>query len=497
MDRRPACLSSNKCAFFLALTLGVGAACKTPPPPAPQPLTPLPPALLAPTADPTVPLLRYAIRVTEAAAELQVEALFPPGTPAELAVDRGFERYVRDVDLADGERFVPLPRTGTSWRAESCPLRGCRLRYRFLLAKAATATDDVDEAMAQSGVYLATPPTWLLRPREGMADARARLQVTSPAGLRFVTGLFPAPGASADTYEADLDELDAGPYSAFGALQPLSAEVLGGRLEVAVLPEGFQRSDKELLDWGMRSARLVGSYFAKFPVPRLALFIVPTRGAAIGLGTTMGHGGAAIVVFVGREVAVAELQDDWVLPHEMIHLAMSALPRRHRWLKEGIATYVEPIARARAGELTPEQVWSGFLDSMKNGLPGWRDKGLDNTPSWGRVYWGGALFCMLADVEIRERTQNRKSLDDAFRAIVWAGGNIAVSWDLERLLQEGDRGTGVPVLSELYGRMANQPVPVDLEALWRRLGIVPQGDTVRFDDTAPLAALRRSITARP
>ena len=104
---------------------------------------------------------------------------------------------------------------------------------------------------------------------------------------------------------------------------------------------------------------------------------------------------------------------------------------------------------------------------------------------------------MLADVEIRQRTQNRKSLDDAFRAIVGAGGNISVSWDIERLLQEGDRGTEVPVLTELYGRMANQPTPVDLDALWRRLGIAARGDLVVFDETAPLAAIRRAITARP
>ena len=38
---------------------------------------------------------------------------------------------------------------------------------------------------------------------------------------------------------------------------------------------------------------------------------------------------------------------------------------------------------------------------------------------------------------------------------------------------------------------------VDLEDLWRRLGVVADGREVRFDDRAPLAAVRRSITARP
>ena len=38
---------------------------------------------------------------------------------------------------------------------------------------------------------------------------------------------------------------------------------------------------------------------------------------------------------------------------------------------------------------------------------------------------------------------------------------------------------------------------VDLDDLWRRLGVIADGRDVRFDERAPLAAVRRSITARP
>jgi hypothetical protein len=203
------------------------------------------------------------------------------------------------------------------------------------------------------------------------------------------------------------------------------------------------------------------------------------------------------VIFVGQGVSRADLAEDWVLPHEMIHLAMYSLARRYRWLKEGIATYVEPIAEAQVGREKPEEVWAGFVARMGNGLPGWRDRGIDNTPSWGRVYWGGALFCLLADLEIRQRTGNKKSIADAFRAIIQAGGTIENDWSIEELLREGDRGTGLSVLSELHAKWADQPVSVDLPALWRRLGIAPMGDSVRFDDQAELAAIRRAITTAP
>jgi hypothetical protein len=36
-----------------------------------------------------------------------------------------------------------------------------------------------------------------------------------------------------------------------------------------------------------------------------------------------------------------------------------------------------------------------------------------------------------------------------------------------------------------------------LPRLWQRLGVKPSGKAVVFDDTAPLATVRRSITERP
>ena len=57
--------------------------------------------------------------------------------------------------------------------------------------------------------------------------------------------------------------------------------------------------------------------------------------------------------------------------------------------RKGLATYVESIARAQAGELGVEQVWAGFVKGMPNGLPQSGDRGLDHTHTWGRTYWGG------------------------------------------------------------------------------------------------------------
>jgi hypothetical protein len=178
----------------------------------------------------------------------------------------------------------------------------------------------------------------------------------------------------------------------------------------------------------------------------------------------------------------------------MMHLAFPSVPEEHHWIEEGSATYVEPIARARAGDLTPEKVWGDLVDGLPKGLPQAGDRGLDFTPTWGRTYWGGALFCLLADIEIRKRTGNKKGLEDAFRAIFKAGGTIESDWPLARTLEIGDRGTGVPVLRALYDKMKAAPAPVDLGALWKELGVERRSGKIEFIDGAPLAAIRKAIT---
>jgi hypothetical protein len=55
------------------------------------------------------------------------------------------------------------------------------------------------------------------------------------------------------------------------------------------------------------------------------------------------------------------------------------------------------------------------------------------------------------------------SLDDALRGINAAGGSIAVRGPLRQALEAGDRATGTRVLRELYGRMGEAPMRVDLD----------------------------------
>jgi hypothetical protein len=266
-------------------------------------------------------------------------------------------------------------------------------------------------------------------------------------------------------------------------------------IDVTFSPGTLDLSRAQVLEWITESAQGVARYYGRFPVPHVRVLLTPEKGAGVRFGTTRGGQDPLIKIWLGESTDAAMLQHDWVMTHEMIHLAFPNVPDTHHWLEEGIATYVEPLARLGVGQVQAEKVWQDLVEGLPHGLPKPGDQGLDYTHTWGRTYWGGALFCLLADLEIRQRTANERGLQDALHAIVAAGGTMAVAWPLPRTLEVGDRAVGVPVLTELYERMKAKPVDINLAELWQRLGVEARGDTVVLREDAPLAAIRRAITS--
>jgi hypothetical protein len=268
------------------------------------------------------------------------------------------------------------------------------------------------------------------------------------------------------------------------------------RIDIRIEGSALRVPAKDVFRWVQSAAESVSAYYGRFPLPQVLIRITPFEGRGVRNGMTFGDRGGRITIRVGNETSVSELAADWMLAHEMVHLAFPSVDDSHHWIEEGIATYVEPIARIQAGHLKVEQMWIDLVRDMPQGLPQAGDRGLDHTHTWGRTYWGGALFCLLADVEIRRRTNNAKGLEHALRGILDAGGDIRREWNLEEALTTGDRAVGVSVLQPLYTRMKDKPVSVDLDNLWTQLGVRSDGATVHFDDSAKLAAIRRAITAR-
>ncbi|MGC1458354.1 MAG: hypothetical protein WA825_08775 [Steroidobacteraceae bacterium] len=279
---------------------------------------------------------------------------------------------------------------------------------------------------------------------------------------------------------------------------PAAQEIsVGDAKLVLLIPPGQFQAPALLAEWAQRSARIVANYYGQFPVPGVRIVLIPVDGARVAGGTTFGQPAPMIRLRVGTSVDAAALENDWVLVHEMTHLALPDVGDDHAWLAEGLAVYIEGVARVQSGNRTIEDVFEEEQRSMPRGLPSADDPGLDHDHSWGRTYWGGAMFCLLADVRIRQRTHNRAGLQDAMKAVLRASGGLPANWAISKVFATADAAVGVPVMTELYAQMKDKPFAPDLPALWRSLGVEADGSTVRISDQAPLAAIRKAIFTSP
>ena len=296
-------------------------------------------------------------------------------------------------------------------------------------------------------------------------------------------------------------------FAQFHSGPPWSGAVQSSRLihegnatiQIDFAPGALDLPQQQVISWITNAAHAVATYYGRFPVARARVLVSPVSGErGVLQGTTWGGVGGFpgfTRMRLGQHTTEEDLAEDWTMTHELVHMAFPSLADEHHWLEEGLATYIEPIARVQAGSLSAEKIWGDMLRDMPKGEPDPTDRGLDRTHTWGSTYWGGALFCLVADVTIRQQTKNKKGLQDALRAIIAAGGTIDHDWEITRALEIGDRATGTSVLVDLYSHMGKSSSPVDLPDMWRRLGVSLTDGKVHFDNNAPLASIRQSITA--
>lgn len=426
--------------------------------------------------------------------ELVIEGRFDGKSAGKFADYDELAPFVRQFEVAQGDGWQSAVKREAEWLVPCSS--GCRVRYRFALRQAAETLAQADTAIASGDVLIAPPSTWLLHPEIEQNSGKFELSVDPGPSARFVSAFEPVSGGSANHYQAPISVLDDSSFAAFGPLHVVRVPAGDTTVQLGVAPHGLGLSPSQVEAWISASAGAVASYYqGHLPARRTLVLVMQGEGSSTR-GITLGGGGPGVLVRTPDRVTPSTVREDWVVTHELLHANFPDVGPAHSWLSEGLATYLEPIIRARVGQIDEAKVWRDMVDGMPNGLPEAGDEGLENTRTWGRTYWGGAMFCLLADVELREKTGNRCSLDDVLLAIGKTGDSDEDHWSIERVLEEAEHATGTPVLRELYERLAKKPGTTDLNQLFTRLGVHARGDSVVFDDGAPLSALRKSITAR-
>jgi predicted metalloprotease with PDZ domain len=121
---------------------------------------------------------------------------------------------------------------------------------------------------------------------------------------------------------------------------------------------------------------------------------------------------------------------------------------------------------------------------------------MHETHSYQRVYWSGAALALLADVGLRLGAGER-SLDAAMRHLLRCCAAAPRVWTADAALRELDAWAGSPVFTELAASWLPRAEFPELDALYRRLGLDVIDGEVKIRQSAPAAAVRRAIFARP
>lgn len=373
------------------------------------------------------------------------------------------------------------------WSTDAATYRDGKGDFTYDLGAFAAAEDDMGSAMPYGGGVLVTP-AFLLPLPETDAAVTLRFRVSFADGGAIHTALRPD---AAGRYAVPLLRIDEVGPLLLGEIT--TASLVDDPALTLALPTGTALSPKTMTAWVDAVADSNRRFWGGSPAQNGLVVLVPSPRGGVPFGRVLSLGGSVVTVLVGKSATARDLYDDWVLVHEFLHLGSPMMRDRGPWLNEGIATFYEPVLRARAGWKSEDEVWREWIAQMPRGLPAMTDIGLSNAGRGG-IYWGGAIFALLAEIELLQASQGKFGFSDCLRQILAEGGDATAKWPTARLLQSCDKAAGHDALSRLAQRHIAKGSRVSLDEIWQKLGVTLSEDgKIAYDDSAELAWLRPLI----
>ena len=256
----------------------------------------------------------------------------------------------------------------------------------------------------------------------------------------------------------------------------------------------------KIRQWIEQTVDAVASVYGYFPQPQPQVLVVPigTRDEAVVTAHVIRGGGLAVVFYIDETRPLQEFMDDWTATHEFSHMLVPYVSSRDRWLSEGLASYYQNVLRARDGRLSETQAWQRLYDGFKRGENGTRGGSLAQATRKGRgstmrVYWSGAALMLMADMQLRETTDGRQSLDTALQSLSACCMANGKTWRARELFERLDELTGTEILTGLYQKHIHEHSFPDMRSTWDDLGVNTRNNRVSLSDDAPLKDVRTAI----
>jgi len=291
------------------------------------------------------------------------------------------------------------------------------------------------------------------------------------------------------------------------ARSPLSTEVRipGATLYIEILPPVDDEKAAAIVEWLKSVGGNVSLVYGRFPNPSTRVVVIPAASRAWGsdrpvpFGRVTRNGEETVELYVNTNRPIEEFYGDWTATHEFSHLMLPYISSRHKWISEGFASYYQNILMSRAGHYSPLQAWAKLVQGFERGQASRPELSPNSAASSGvrrarmKIYWSGAAIALLADIELRERSEGRESLDVVLDRLQQCCLPSKRRWSGPELFSKLDSLIDDAVFMPLYRRYANSAGFPDVRPALQRLGVTTEGESVKLVEHAELAAIRSAI----
>ncbi len=439
----------------------------------------------------------YLITVDENMSNMQVEATFGARVHAIRARSSDASKFIHDVRNCDNDsririrgEHMRLPEEGLS----------C-LRYSVNLEK--VAAEERRNASLSNRNIIVSATAWFWQP-ELRGNDQIIVRFNLPESLAVSATWKTVPGEH-NTYRLMNSLRSSAAVAAFGDFEFVEIKIPGATLSITIMQPTAEIDTARIVEWVRATANNVVLAYGRFPNPETNVVIVPMSGrhgrddSAVIFGHVIRDGTETIELFVDQAGPIGDYYESWIATHEFSHLMLPYVRSRHRWISEGFATYYQNVLMARANQYSEEIAWQKLWEGFERGRlsrPELSPNGAARAGIGGttmKIYWSGTAIALMADVELRQRSNGAESLDSVFEKLQECCLPSDRSWSGTELFRKLDSLIDEPVFMPLYRQYASAPGFPDVESLLSRLGVDVRDDNVQLQSNTPLAAIRSSI----
>lgn len=162
------------------------------------------------------------------------------------------------------------------------------------------------------------------------------------------------------------------------------------------------------------------------------------------------------------------------------------IDRDELWLSEGMASYYQNVARGKAGMISAAKAWDKLLAGFGRGTRAAKRESLSNSSAIMQMYWGGAAIFLMADVQLRQASNNQQSLATVLQQFNHCCRPSVTAWSGQRLMAKFDQLSQTKIFTTLYREQAQARRFPDIISLLNGMGFagLQRDKTVALSDKA-------------